>query len=336
MQKRKVLYTLVSLLILSAFGLLTWQLLFPESSLKLIPEKDSSKTYSIQVVLKARNASPDFWRIVEQGIDVAAEECDIEYEVNGPPAEIDIDTQIQMVRNAIAKKPDAIILAASDYEKLVPVCKEAFEAGIPVIMLDSNVNYDKAVTLVSTDNYEIGRKLADLLGNYIGEDDRFGVVGHFPYTTTAVGRSTGLLENTPNSDERLVALEYCDGKVEIAKEKATKMLLENPDIKAMVGLNEASSLGIAYALTELGLEGQIPLIACDSSTAQIKYMENGTVPACVVQNPFNMGYLSMQAAVQHLQGKSLPDFIDTASVIVTREEMYKPEYQKLLFPFTDS
>ena len=291
--------------------------------------------FSVQVVLKAKAAPPDFWRIVEQGIDVASEEFQVSCEVTGPTIESDIDGQINLVRAAIAKKPDAIILAACDYERLVGVCLEAERAGIPVVVVDSDVAYESRVCFVGTDNYELGYTIGELVNDAIKSGERFGAVAHVESSFTAIERIRGLLDGVNNAGVTMAALEYCEGSSDISYEKTTQMLRDNPDITCMVGLNETSALGICRALEDLGLDGQIKVISCDSSEAQIKYMEKGTIEAFVIQNPFNMGYLSVEAAVMALEGKKVESVINTGSVLITKETMGTPENQKLLFPFTD-
>jgi len=326
------------LLVLSALVacFLVLSLFFFYESRTIAPEDPSpADRYRIQVVLKARANPPDFWRIVEMGVDVAAEEFGVYCEVSGPEQEIDVDTQIELVRAAIAKKPDALILAAGDYERLAPICEEAAKAGILIVVVDSDVDSDQKRALVATDNYELGSKLAQLVDELIGPEDAFGVVSHVKNVTTAIEREQGLLENVQNASRRLVGIAYCDSSIQTAKEQTIAMLRENPQIRCMVGLNESSALGIAYGIQELGLAGEVQIVACDSSQEQIQFMENGTIQACVVQNPFNMGYLSVQAAVDLLDGKKVEEYTNTGSVIVTKRDLYKKENQKLLFPFTD-
>ena len=55
----------------------------------------------------------------------------------------------------------------------------------------------------------------------------------------------------------------------------------------------------------------------------------------VVQNPFNMGYLGVKYALDVLNGDKVPKSVDTGSTVIDRENMYLPENQKLVFPFTD-
>lgn len=298
-------------------------------------EPENAPRYSIQVVLKARNNPPDFWRIVEQGIDMAGQEFNVHYEVNGPSNEDKVDEQIEMLRAAAAKQPDAIILAATDVERLTPVCQELNAAGIPLVILDSDVNQVDRVTFVGTDNYELGRKLGMLVNEHLQPGDKFGVVAHVESASTAIERRRGLLDTVNGGEDNLADLKYCDGSLALSKQQTIEMLKAHPDIRCMVGLNESSALGICNALDELGLTQKLPLVNCDSSEAQIAFLENGTIATAVVQNPFNMGYISMQAAVQHLDGEKLPSVINTGSVVIDRDGIRKPENQKLLFPFTN-
>lgn len=297
----------------------------------LVPARDR---WHVQVVLKAKANPPDFWRIVEQGISVAAEEYSVDCEVTGPKSERDVDAQIALVEAAIAKKPDALILAADDYERLAPVCEKAAKAGILVVSMDSDVNFDGKKCFISTDNYHLGKKLAELVNQSIGPDEKFGIMGHMEGVTTATERRNGLLDNIPNAAERLAAIDYCESNEELGKRKTIAMLKEHPEIKLMVGLNESSAIGVAYGIEEMGLAGEVKMVACDSSQVMIQLMENGTIQSFVIQNPFNMGYLSVKTTVDLLRGQTVPARVDTESVVITRENMYRPENQKLLFPFT--
>jgi ribose transport system substrate-binding protein len=253
--------------------------------------------------------------------------------VNGPKTESDIDGQIELVREAIAKKPDALILAAGDYERLAPLCERAAASGIKLIIVDSDVNFDKKDCFIGTDNFELGKKLGELVNSMLEPDERFGVIGHVESSFTALERYRGLSVAVLDYESRLAALRYCDGIEDLARRQTIGIIRENPDIDCMVGLNESSALGICQAIEELGLIGKIRVITCDSSEAQIKYMENGTIQAFVIQNPFNMGYLSMEAAVRILQGKPVESRINTESFVIDRDEMRRPQNQKLLFPF---
>lgn len=71
-------------------------------------------------------------------------------------------------------------------------------------------------------------------------------------------------------------------------------------------MNEITTVGAARAIKELGLKEQVKLVGFDSSTNEIKWIEEGVIQAVVIQKPFNMGYLGVKTAYEALQGKRSP------------------------------
>ena len=222
----------------------------------LLPEEEPAARYNIQVIFKALANPPDFWRVVEQGVQSAAAEYGVNCEVTAPPMEKDVDRQIELVREAIAKHPDAIILAASDYERMVPVCKEVTDAGILLVTVDSDVNYDGRRCFVGTDNVAMGRKLAELVDEAVPPEQKIGVMGHVEGARTAVERRDGLVGNVAGGMERVAALDYCDGSEIVSRQRTKEMLIEHPEIRCMVGLNESSALGVAMRSGTSGWRGR--------------------------------------------------------------------------------
>ncbi|MDD4850152.1 MAG: substrate-binding domain-containing protein [Gemmiger sp.] len=292
--------------------------------------------YHIEVVFKSYNRPPAFWSNVGDGIMAAEKEFGVTCHITAPYTEGDIDTQINLMEQAIAARPNAIILAAADYERLVPVCEKAVAAGILLLTVDSDVNTSARQSFVGTDNVELGRKLGELLAEQTQNKAAFGVISHVEGTATATAtdRLAGLLEATPDGDARMEGFAYCNGSEELAKAQTMELLKDHPDIRCMVGLNESSALGIANALKELELSGQISLVVCDSSEKQIQFLENGTIQACVVQNPFSMGYLSVANAVKLLNRQNVEPITYTDSVIVRKKNLNTAEFQQLIIPFT--
>jgi len=94
-------------------------------------------------------------------------------------------------------------------------------------------------------------------------------------------------------------------------------------------------MGAAQAILDAGMAGKIRLLGFDNSLAEIQFIEQGVIDATVVQKPFNMGYLAVRAALDAVEKKPRIPFIDTGSVLITASNLYLPENQKLLFPFSE-
>ena len=78
------------------------------------------------------------------------------------------------------------------------------------------------------------------------------------------------------------------------------------------------------------------VVAFDSNVVSVGMLETGEVDALIVQNPCAMGYLGVETAANLMNGQTGgPSVVDTATTIVTRENMYEPESQKILFSFEE-
>ncbi len=60
--------------------------------------------------------------------------------------------------------------------------------------------------------------------------------------------------------------------------------------------------------------------AFDSDPEEIKALESGAIKALILQDPYGMGYKGCDFAVQVLEGKEVPKYLDTGAVAVTKEK----------------
>jgi ribose transport system substrate-binding protein len=100
--------------------------------------------------------------------------------------------------------------------------------------------------------------------------------------------------------------------------------------------NESTTFGMLRALQDAQLAGKIKLVGFDSSTQLVAAMSAGELHGLVLQDPFNMGYLSVKMLVEHLRGAKIEDRIDTGLTLVTPENMNEPEIREHLLPDLDA
>ena len=120
-----------------------------------------------------------------------------------------------------------------------------------------------------------------------------------------------------------------------AREKTMALLQAHPEINVVVGFNEPTAVGAAQAVEALALGETVDVVGFDSNVKTVDLMQTGVVSALIVQNPYAMGYLGVEAACDILGGESFDpeQLVDTATQIVTQENMFSLEGQKALFPF---
>ena len=127
-------------------------------------EVTANGDYTFEIIVKSYQSS--YWQAAVKGIDSEKEALGVTANSNGPNAESDIADQVQMIMDAINKKPDGIGLAACDQNAVLDALQAAKDAGIPVVLFDSGVPdapEGSVYSLIATDNYGAGATAAENL-----------------------------------------------------------------------------------------------------------------------------------------------------------------------------
>ena len=295
--------------------------------------RDAARPLDIVLIQKALDDT-DFWTSVYLGGQTAAEEYNVNLTVEGPENEREIDAQNQMILDAIAARPDAIVLCPCSTDQTVAYAEQIEQAGIRLVLADSTMDQPMGSAVVATDNYAAGYKLGSYMKHFVKADSVIGIVGHVKGSSTAVGREAGFRAGLGEAGTQVAEIVFCDSDSDKAYEQTKDLLKKYPSMDLIVGLNEYSAVGAARAVRNLGKTGTIHMDSIDSSIEQIQFLESGVFDALVVQKPFNMGYLSVETAVDVTRGRKTETSIDSGSELTTKENMYTQENQTLLFPVT--
>jgi len=296
----------------------------------------SEETKDIKIKIIVKKSDHAFWEVVNMGAQAAAKEFNIDVEFDGPTNEEDVEGQIRMVDTAIDDNVDAIVLAASDYEMLVDVSEKAVNKGIPVIIIDSNINSNKTNSFVGTDNIDAGKLLGTTLINTIGEKGDIAIINFVKGAATANEREVGLLSILNKYPKiNITQIFYCNSDENLAKKQMVGISKDTNNLDAVVCLNAYATVGAARAVEQLNLKKKIIVIGFDIVPEEVSFLEKGIVESLVIQNPFSMGYLGVKSAFDVINHKPIPKIIKTKTKVITKENMYLPENQKLVFPFID-
>ena len=278
----------------------------------------------------------EYWQTVRLGTEKAAKEIGIVVPFYGPELETQVDVQIGMFENSIAKKVAGILLAPCDSEALVPLVEKATRQGIVVITFDTDINKtDNRISFVATDNYAAGKLAGQNAGRLLGGKGKMGVLGHLAGTMDTRDRVNGFVAAIKAGFPGIQLLEtvYGDGDHQKSLDKATDMMTAHPDLAAIYATNEGGAVGVALAVEQAKKVGKVKVIGFDSSEQEIDYLQKGVITGFVVQNPFQIGYLGVKTLYEHLAGvKKAPARIDTGVVWVEMKNFNQPDIQKILYP----
>jgi ribose transport system substrate-binding protein len=104
-----------------------------------LPAFATGKSERLYIPVISKGFQHQFWQTVKLGSEDAAKQYGVDITFEGPPSEADIQPQVQMLVNALAKKPAAIALAALDTNSVMDQLNEAIRRKIPIIGFDSGV-----------------------------------------------------------------------------------------------------------------------------------------------------------------------------------------------------
>jgi|SRR5579863_3038309 len=287
---------------------------------------------TIGVVPKA--TSHMFWLSVEAGALAAGRQFNVNVEWNGPAQETEYDRQIQIVDSMIARRVDGLAVAAAERHALSGPIERAAALGIPVTVFDSGVDTDKYMTYIATDNYDAGEKSARELARLLGGNGRVAVIMHAPGSASTMDRERGFADAIAKEFPRIhiVARQYGMSDRSRAMAATEDILTANPRLNGLFASSEPSAVGAALALKSRGLSGAVRLVAVDSSEEMVAFLREGAISALVVQDPFKMGFQTVQSLVDKLNGHTPPKRIDLTARLIVKKDLDDPAVRKLLDP----
>lgn len=287
------------------------------------------------VLMIVKSTESSFWKSVISGADTASTTFNMNLEIGSPKNEEDYETQNQLINKAIEEGVEIIILSAVDYNASVEAIEAAAKEGVRFIIIDSDVNTDKVDIRIGTDNYKAGIMSGEALLECNTEILNIGIVNYDIHSQNGQERESGFRKAVSmDSRARIVETINVLSTTEDAKQGTIEFLQKHPEINAVVTFNEWTSLGVGYAIRELGLKDNVRVVAFDSNVVSVEMLETGEVDVLIVQNPYAMGHLAVEHAFRIANNMELPtEKIDTETLQVTVENMYSEEAQKALFAF---
>lgn len=233
------------------------------------------------------------------------------------------------------RKVAGIVLAPSDPDALVPVLKKAWEAKIPVVLIDSPVSdagkqYYQA--MLSTDNVKAGELCAKALIDKVGTSGKIAVMSYVAGAGSEIGRVGGFTKYIKDHSKlEIVGPFYSQSQMATALNQTTDVLAANPDLKGIFGANEPTAIGMGRALAQSGKAGHIAAVGFDGNQDLQGFVKDGTLEAIAVQGSYQMGYLGVQTAVKLTKREKVEKALDTGVVLVTKANLATPEAQNVLY-----
>lgn len=278
-------------------------------------------TYRYHFVLVPEEIDNDYWRLVDQGAQAAAKEHHVLLEYIGPK-QGNIEEHLKTLEMAAAAKVDGIITQSLNEQQFTPLINELVEQGTPVITIDTDAEQSKRNSYIGTNNYYSGFLAGKkLLADMEGEVNVAIITGNF-HSSNQQLRVNGFQDFIKNEPRvKVVAIEESAISLIRASEKANQILTKYPEVNAFYGTSALDGIGIAEAVKRLDRD-DLYIIGFDTLKETLTFIQDGTIDATVAQQPYQMGYDSVQLMVDLMEGKSVSELNYTDTFIVTKEDVH--------------
>ena len=259
-----------------------------------------------------------YYTVIKNGAAQAEKDMgvDVEYKET---SQYDFQEQVRLIKAAIARKPDGLVVSEESPEVLDGPVKEAVDAGIPVIIAsagENSVEKTGALGFVGQNEFEVGFKA--------GQEMKRAGVTRVACLNPAVG--------TPNLDARCAGLEKAvgSGNVDVVAIDQTdrtsaknriKAVLQRGQVDGMLALAAATVAEPALdAVEESGKADEVKLATIDLSPGVLSAVRDGKLLFASDQQQFLAGYLPVVLlTLQHEYGLRPPAFVPTGPSYVTKE-----------------
>jgi ribose transport system substrate-binding protein len=278
-------------------------------------------------VMVTFQAGMDYWKKGLKGFEDAAKALNVSVEYRGA-TQYDANEENTVLEQVIAKKPAGIAVTAINPEALNATIDKAVQAGIPVVLFDSNAKGSKARTFLGTDNRSAGAAAAKQLGELLGGSGSVAIITQ-PNQLNHQERTNGFIETMQRSYPgiKVVAVENGKGDQEESEQAARRLLQQYPDLNGIFATEANGGIGVGNALIQAGKTDKVKVIGFDTDKGTLDMVKNGTLYATLAQGTWNMGYWSLQYLFQQHHGlvdskddagSSLPVYTDTGITVVTK------------------
>lgn len=305
-------------------GLVVASRYFTGSVAAQVPPLEKKDTYTVGF---AQTGSNNPWRLAET--KSMKDEADKRgYTLVQTDANEDTSKQIADVASLIAQGVDILIFPPRESQALAPSVIQAKQAGIPVILIDRDVDHSIAkpgqdyVAFIGSDFVDQGRRAAEWLAKATGGQAKIieleGTTGADPAIDRKKGFDdylAGTFKATPTPEGAFPGMEIIASQTgnflrDTGRQVMQTLLQANPEVTAVYAHNDEMAIGAIAALQEAGRKPgeDVTVVSIDGENAALDAILDGTLGASVESSPF-FGPIAFETMDKYIAGEDLPDWI---------------------------
>jgi len=279
------------------------------------------KKIEIAMVVKALDS--EFWQRLKAGAEEAARaDPEVRLAVLAPPQEINIDQQVAILEDQILKRVKALAVAPAGVAEVVPALEKARAAGIPVVIVDTDVPWPHRVGFVGIDNRLGGRLAGEHIVKQIGGKGKVALIRGVLGVATQEDRTAGFREAIAKAPGvNLISEQPANSERALGMGVMENLLTSHPDLKAVFATNDQMALGAMEAIAARRLTGKVLLVGFDAGREALRAVAAGQMGGVMAQFPERIGRRTVEEAIKAARGLPVEKFVDIGTGLVTKENV---------------
>lgn len=293
----------------------------------------------VSACLITKTDTNPFFVKMKEGAQAKAKELGVELKSYAGKIDGDSESQVAAIETCIADGAKGILITASDTAGIVSSVKQARDAGLLVIALDTPLDpVDAADATFATDNLLAGELVGKWAAGTLGDKAKDAKIAFLNLTPSQpsvdVLRDQGFMKGFgidvadinkigDETDPRIVGHDITNGNEEGGRKAMESLLQKDPSINVVHTINEPAAAGAYEALKAVGKEKDVLLVSIDGGCPGVKNVEAGVIGATSQQYPLAMAALGIEAIKKFADTGEKPKptegktFFDTGVALVT-------------------
>lgn len=279
----------------------------------------------MRIGITQNNVGVDSYQTTYESAFIAAAEANDEVRAVVLDAGGDVARQIAQVDSLIQQEVDAIIIWPTNGEAVIPAVRRAHNAGIPVVVTNSNIaeqGFDFIRSFSGPDNVTQGSRSAEIMCDKfkdmgIENEAKVVQISGQPGYTTAIERAAGfedrLPEVCPNVD--LMETQPGDWNRERSQQVMEAFLTKYDDIDGVYSGDDNMGVGALNAARAADRDGII-FVGATNFAVGYDAMAEGEYWGSIYQSPVDDAEAALQTAIDILEGEEVPflNYFDTPKI----------------------
>ena len=292
----------------------------------------------MKIGITQNNVGVDSYQTTYEKAFIAAAEANDMVDVVVLDAGGDVARQIAQIEDLIQQEVDAIIIWPTNGEAVIPAVRKAHNAGIPVIVTNSNIaaaGFDFVKSFSGPDNITQGLRSAEIMCDRfkeLGIENEAKVV-HItgqPGYTTAIERAKGFNDRLPEVCPNVEQIDEQPGdwNREKSQQVMEAFLVKYDDIDGVYSGDDNMGVGAMNAAIAAGRDG-ITFVGATNFAVGYEAMEAGTYWGSIYQSPVDDAEAALKTAIDVLNGDDVPflNYFDTPKITQDNQDMFtKPVF----------